>query len=108
MGKKIKKVWKKIDPLRGGDKLLEKVGLPTIGDFTGEKKQEAAAKQHEQQMAMQRSQMQQQQQQLRDQNTDLSLENVVDVRAGDAAQSQGTGLKKRKRGALSSALGINV
>ena len=107
MGKKIKKVWKKIDPLRGGDKLLEKAGLPTIGDFTGEKQQEAAAKQHEQQMAMQRSQMQQQQQQLRDQNTDLSLDNVVDVRAGDSAQDSNYTRKKR-RGGIAASLGINV
>lgn len=108
MGKKIKKVWKKIDPLRGGDKLLEKAGLPTIGDFTGEKQREAAAKQHEQQMAMQRSQMQQQQQQLRDQNTDLSLDNVVDVRAGDSAQGGGAYTRKKKRGGVAASLGINV
>lgn len=33
MGGKVGKKLKKLDPLRGGDKILERVGLPT---FTGE------------------------------------------------------------------------
>ena len=31
MSKKAKKLWKKIDPLMGGDVILDKLGLPSIG-----------------------------------------------------------------------------
>ena len=31
MSKKAKKLWKKIDPLMGGDVILDKLGLPSLG-----------------------------------------------------------------------------
>lgn len=91
MGKKIKKVFKKVT----------KPFSSLLGGGSGADK---AAKQ---QLALQQQQLQQQQQQLRDQNTDLSLDNVVDVRAGDSAQDSNY-TRKKKRGGIAASLGINV
>jgi hypothetical protein len=31
MSKKFKKIWKKVDPIMGGDVILDKLGLPSLG-----------------------------------------------------------------------------
>lgn len=91
MGKKIKKVFKKV--------------TKPFSSLLGGGGDDKAAKQ---QLALQQQQLQQQQQQLRDQNTDLSLDNVVDVRAGDSAQDESAYTRKKKRGGIAASLGINV
>lgn len=126
MGKKIKKfisktnkVIGKIDPLMGGDVVLGAMGLPNVLDpETGmankaQREADAAAKEESRQdafNAQEREQYANAMQAQRDSATDLSLENVADIRTGDAAKStaQDSNLRKRKKGSVSSQLGINV
>lgn len=130
---KIGSVVGKVDPLRGGDAILEKVGLPTLtgqgsnnildmGATAAQKASDdaaAAAKAAaDQQAAAQAAAAQQAQQQndlLNAMNknyaTDLTGENKNLVIAGgtaDAAVESDDSKKKRTATGLSSSLGINV
>jgi len=126
---RIGKVISKVDPLRGGDKIAEAIGLPTVtgqGDRNifdmgateaarqadeARKAQEAAAA--EQARIAQQTLAQQQQLQEINKNyaTDLSTDNRARVEAGGSAAALDAAtndLKKKQGVGLASTLGINV
>lgn len=98
MGKKIKKAVKKVT--KGVSKAL--------GSLTGSKAMSSSMKAQE---AAQRAAAASALQAQRDAAANLSTENVADIRTGDAADAVGTesSLRRKKRpGALSAQLGINL
>lgn len=128
MSKKVKKFIKKatkglgkVDPLRGGDVILEGAGLPNLlgeetgalstgtgfqgllGGLTGAN---AASESSE---ALAKS-LAEQQRRAQSANVDLSVDNVADVNTGGTAESQASPDNRRRRraGGLSGSLGINV
>lgn len=111
------KFIKKLDPLLGGDAILDKMGLPTMlgakhGMLTqSERDAKAAKKLRAEDMAMQAQQdaayadaQRLQQQNLQDSRVDMGLENVTNVLEGAASDQAAEERKKqqqRKSGAMS-------
>ena len=106
MGKKIKKVVKKgTKGLMGG---ATKLASKAFGSLTGAEAMSSSMKAQE---ASQRAAAASALQAQRDAVANLSTENVADIRTGDAAVAVGTesALRRKKRpGALSAQLGINL
>ena len=116
MGKKVKKLVKKatkfvrkIDPLMGGDVVLDAVGLPSVfGEEHGfATKADREAKLLAQQQGREDASLASTLQQQRDEQADLTTENVADIRSGDAASSsRKRQLSKQRSRSLSAQLGI--
>ena len=104
MGKKVKKLVKKATKFVGApvDAVLGAVGLPSV--FGGDTKADKLlAEQQRREDASLASTLQQQ----RDEQADLTTENVADIRSGDAASSsRKRQLSKQRSRSLSAQLGI--
>lgn len=123
MGKKIKKLVKKatkfiskIDPLRGGDVILDSMGLPSMmgedkGMLTAGEREDKAAKAAQAEEAERRRAEEAALQAQRDAAADLSNREVADVNIGAGAGSGGSDpLNRRKKQgvSLSDSLGLRV
>lgn len=100
MGKKVKKVFKKVtkivtSPVKAVTKAIRGP------DMSGALKAQTAAQQAQYDQGIQAQ---------RDAAADLSLDNVADIRVGDAAESafDRTRRKRKPGGSLASQLGIGV
>lgn len=107
MGKIINKLAK-LDPLRGGDVIMERLGLPNmLGEKTGmltqDVRDEQAAK--EQERAMQAQQDRAAQAQL-DARTDLRNQDVVSVVEGASAEQAALVRRKQNQSALKPSVNI--
>ena len=118
MGKKIKKIVKKIvklDPVhKETDKFLDSMGLPNLigesqGMLTQDDRDSAAKRQAEIDEAERRRMQAQAEQAQRDANADLRNMGVADVQIGAGADlSTGAMQKKRQGTTLSQAIGLRV
>ena len=112
--KKVNKIIGKIDPLRGGDVILDSMGLPNMmgedkGMLTAGEREDAANKAARAEVDERRRAEEAAMQAQRDANADLSNREVADVNIGAGAGGSDPLNRKKKQGvSLSDSLGLRV